>query len=159
MNRFKLGAFRKEFTFLNETVLGMDPEIRVERVDVRWLGRRAEDREEETSSVSYREVDKVYLVVGGGLESLEMFPVGSRERREGESLLEALNRWAGERGDLGEITFLVWRSYHYDHTEPDAPRWSNVWTILRPDRGVTLAQRIAEAEAQALAEVKHEAAF
>ena len=157
MNKFKLEAFKREFPFLRELDLGRDPEIRIERLDVRWLGRRAENRSRETDSVSYSEVDEVYLVIEGGCIKLEIARIGSRSAWDGESLLEALSRWAD--GDINSVAFVIWNRWFYDHTEPSEARWSNEWTILKLERGVTLAQRIAEAEAKAEAEVRREVAF
>ena len=163
MNRFKLEAFMKEFPFLRELDLGRDPEIRVERLDPRWLRERAEERNEETTSVSYREVDKVYLVVvGRAIELLEIVPVGSREQREGETLLEALIRL----GEREKVEYLVWNHYIFDHVEEyqggqlvSLPTRRNEWIILKPKRMKTIAQQITEAKAKAEAEVKREAAF
>jgi len=171
VSRFKLQALVKQFPELVKLrrfreLDGEDFDVRVIRLDAEWLNHTPTFYSAVGSLVSIDRYTDIYVAVEGKLVNLAVRCKGTSidhyggtktRHYEGETVIEALDRWVGEGGARDEIRYFVEyvRGVHtHEHTSYGA-----TCTILKLEKGVTLQQRIDEAKQKAIDELEAEIAF
>ena len=174
MDRFKFGAFLKEFPFLKNMGLRRidemdleDFEIKIKRLDENWLNTTPKGSWHVGSCVDICNDHQIFIV----LNNEEIVNLGVENRgnsgsnyayeddhyHEGERVIEALYRWIDVGGNPETISYFV--DYHRGIYTENHSSYGAELVILKLERGVTLAERIEEAKKEALAQVKAEAEF
>ncbi len=176
MNKFKWNALCQEFPGLNEineefqTLRWknyVDLECKVKRCDSEWLrsvprgdwasGSLVSIARDHTVFVALKDGIVVDLMVENSGRSIDHSAHSDDTYSEGESILEALDRWIDKGGDPSEISYFI-NCFRGTIVENSDSRGLLI-TIRKLERGATLSERIEEAKKEALAQVRAEANF
>ncbi len=175
MDRFKFKSFLTEFPFLKnlglrriEEVDLEDFEIKVHRLDESWLTTPPKGTWHVGSCVDICNDHQIFAVLNDqtviDLEVENRGNSGSNYAHEddyyyeGETVLEALDRWIDAGGGNPELIvyFVDYKRGIYTHEHHS---YGARLDILKPEKGVTISQRLDEAQKEAEAQVRAEANF